>query len=153
MRYAVIAVGALLVIMSWHGSQAATLITLSPGHSVIVFSPDELPIITQDTFPCDRHIYQADQNYTQLPNAVYHTTKHHFGVYDRCYLVPVGKPAILKSGQQVARFMAATSPYTEVVFTLTGQALSSLPAGMYTFKNGGSLRVDGKHRHIGATRP
>lgn len=153
MRYAVIAVGVFIVVMPWLKPQAATLVALNSGQSAIIFSQDELPIISQDSFACDRHIYQADQNYTALPNRIFHTAKQSFGVYEHCYLLPVAKPEPLKSGQMIARFVAARDPYTEVVFVLKGQALSPLPAGVYTFKNGGRLQVDAKHRRVGAIRP
>lgn len=142
----------LVAILPWHGSPAATLVALNPDLTAIIFSQAELPVSTNNSFACDRHIYQADQNYTALPNRIYATSAQNFGVYNRCYLVPVAKPEMLKSGQQVARFISSNEPYTEVVFALEGQALSALPAGVYTFRNGGSLHVDDKHRRVGATR-
>ena len=141
------------MLMPWLTLQAATLVTLNPGLTAIIFSQAELPVTSQNSFPCDRHVYQADQNYTPLPDRIYHTAKNNFGVYHRCYLVPVAKPEMLKSGQQIARFMSANTPYTEVVFALEGRALSALPAGIYTFKNGGILQVDAQHQRVGATRP
>lgn len=153
MRYAVIALGVLLLATPCQSVQAATLIPLNSGISAIVFSQSELPTISPDQFACDRHIYQADQSYTPLPNALYHTTKHAFGVYNNCYLVPSGRMQTLVSNRKIMRFLPASQPDTEIVLEITGDGLSPLTEGTYQLKNGGSVTIDAKNQSTRPIRP
>lgn len=153
MRYGVIALGVFLLATPCQSAQAATLIPLNPGISAIVFSQSELPTISPDQFACDRHIYRADQGYTPLPNALYHTTKHAFGVYNNCYLVPSGRIQTLVSNRKIMRFISASQPNTEVVLEISRGELSPLTEGTYHLKNGGSITIDAKNQSVRPIRP